>query len=184
MSVERERKDHTTSRLQQHQQPHQEVLALCHRVTLDSEAHQWVPARTPTVHWCPTGKAVGGPQQALRDDSRQTTRQTLSQTCFHKQVQSDTCNHTETLKKSSEDCCRAPGVFLEVTAQEERRVTCSWTVCYPPAVFLVGVSLLLWCCAGARPRRRRQTHQKHMEYEKNVRMDKCQKKRKVWKTRT
>ena len=24
-------------------------------------AHQWVPARTPTVHRCPPGKAVGGP---------------------------------------------------------------------------------------------------------------------------
>ena len=56
---------------------------------------RWVPARTPTVHRCPTRKAVGGEKQAPRDDSRQTTRQTSSQTCFHKQVQSDTCNHTE-----------------------------------------------------------------------------------------
>ena len=48
------------SRLQQHQQPHKEGSALCHRVTLDSV----VPARTDTVHRCPTGKAVGGPQQA------------------------------------------------------------------------------------------------------------------------
>ena len=27
-------------------------LALCHRVILDSVAHWWVPARTPTVHQC------------------------------------------------------------------------------------------------------------------------------------
>ena len=55
MSVERERKDHTTSRLQQHQQPHQEGLAQYHRVTLDSVAHQWLPGRISMVHRCPTG---------------------------------------------------------------------------------------------------------------------------------
>ena len=27
-------------------------VAHCHRVTLDSVAHWWVPARTPTVHQC------------------------------------------------------------------------------------------------------------------------------------
>ena len=33
-------------------------------------APQWVPARTPTVHWGPdSGKAVGGPS---RSDSRYT----------------------------------------------------------------------------------------------------------------
>ena len=80
---EHERKPHM-SRLQQ-DQPHKEGLALRHRVTLDSEAHQWVLARTPTVHRCRTGKAVGGPQPAPRDDHRQTTtrqRQVLSHTCF------------------------------------------------------------------------------------------------------
>ena len=73
MSAERERKDHTTSRLQQHQQPRHQGLALCHRVTLDSVAHHWVLARTPTVHRCPTGKAVLGG----RDVSRQTTKTSL-----------------------------------------------------------------------------------------------------------
>ena len=62
--VERERKEHMMSRLQAYQQPHQEGLALCHRVTLDSAAHWGVPARTPTVHRCPKGKALGGPTQA------------------------------------------------------------------------------------------------------------------------
>ena len=73
MTVERE-----------HQPPHQEGLALCHRVTLDSVVHRWVPARTPTVHRCPTGKAVHSPQPVPRDTSPQTTtrqRQALSQTC-------------------------------------------------------------------------------------------------------
>ena len=45
-------------------------LTLCHRVTLDSAAHWWVPARTPTVHRCPKGKALGGPTQASQ---RRTT---------------------------------------------------------------------------------------------------------------
>ena len=66
-----ERKAHIVSRLQQHQQPHKEGLALCHRVTLESVAHWCVPARTPTVHRCPKGKAVGGPTQAPRDDHPQ-----------------------------------------------------------------------------------------------------------------
>ena len=33
-------------------------LALCHRVTLDSVAHWWVTARTPTVHQCHYGRWV------------------------------------------------------------------------------------------------------------------------------
>ena len=37
--VERERKEHKMSRLQAGQQPHQEGLALCHRVTLVNSAH-------------------------------------------------------------------------------------------------------------------------------------------------
>ena len=68
-----ERKTHIMSRLHQHQQPHQEGLALCHRVTLDSVAHPWVPTRTPTVHRYPKGKALGGPTPAPRNDDRQTT---------------------------------------------------------------------------------------------------------------
>ena len=31
------------------------------------------PGRTPTVHRCPKGKAVGGPQQTTSDNERQTT---------------------------------------------------------------------------------------------------------------
>ena len=62
---------------------HTEGLALCHRVTLDSVAHRWVPARTPAVHQCPQGKAVGGPTQAPRVDHRQhDTDKVLRQLCF------------------------------------------------------------------------------------------------------
>ena len=64
--VECERNEHMRSRLQAHQQTHQEGLVLCHGVTLDSVAHRWVPARTPTVHRCPNREAVGGPQQPPR----------------------------------------------------------------------------------------------------------------------
>ena len=90
--VKREGKEHMMSRLQQHQQP-QSGLALCPRVILDSVAHWWVPARTPTVHRCSKGKAVGGPTQPPQDNHRQTTtrqRQDLSLTCSQKQEQSYT----------------------------------------------------------------------------------------------
>ena len=76
------------SRLQQHQQPHKEGLALCHRVTLDFVAHWWVPARTPTVHGCPTGKAVGGPQQAPQ--RRPPTNNNKTQTSLEPNVFSAT----------------------------------------------------------------------------------------------
>ena len=59
---EHEQKAHTTSRLQQHT-TRVGALPQSH---LDSVAHGWVPARTPTVHRCPTGKAVGGPTQPPR----------------------------------------------------------------------------------------------------------------------
>ena len=42
---EHERKEHMMSRLQHHQQPHGEGLALFHRVTLDSVAHQVGPGK-------------------------------------------------------------------------------------------------------------------------------------------
>ena len=52
-------------------------------VTLDSVAHWWVPARTPTVHQCPQGKAVGGPTHAPRDDHRQHDKdKSLRLMCF------------------------------------------------------------------------------------------------------
>ena len=55
------------------QQP-QKGFALCPDATLGIKAHRWVPARTPTVHRCPSGKAVGGP----------TARSTVRQTCTTK----------------------------------------------------------------------------------------------------
>ena len=47
-------------------------LPLCHRVTLDCGTLMG-PDRTPTVHRCPKGETVGGPQQLPRHDDRQTT---------------------------------------------------------------------------------------------------------------
>ena len=69
------------SRLQQHQQPHKEGLALCHRVTLDTVAHRWVPAR-----------AVGGPQQGPQRQLPTSNNKTDKpwDTCAF----SNRCNHT------------------------------------------------------------------------------------------
>ena len=39
-------------------------LALCLDATLGIKADRWVPTRTPTVHRCPRGKAVGGDKRA------------------------------------------------------------------------------------------------------------------------
>ena len=76
------------SRLQQHQHPLTERLALCHRATLDSVAHRWVPARTPTVHRCQTGKVVGGP--TLPPRRRPTTNDNKTQTSLKTNVLSAT----------------------------------------------------------------------------------------------
>ena len=86
MSVERERKEHTTSRLQQHQQPHK-----------DSVAHWWVPGRT--THGTPVPlrrEAVSGPEtQSTRHHHNDETKVSSPRlgyqpseivTCFH-QVQ-------------------------------------------------------------------------------------------------
>ena len=59
-------------------------LALCHRVTLESVAHWWVPARTPTVHWCPDREGCGRRTTASttrRPTNDNTTKTGLSQTC-------------------------------------------------------------------------------------------------------
>ena len=73
---EQERKARTTSRFQRTQQG----LALCHRVTLDSVAHWWVPARTPTVPRCLYGGRPWVARQQLHvttHDKRQQNRQGL-----------------------------------------------------------------------------------------------------------
>ena len=63
-------------------------LALWWLITLDESSPQWVPARTPTVHWGRyDGRHVGGPNNApkgevtrhdasLKQDNRQVFRQT------------------------------------------------------------------------------------------------------------
>ena len=85
--VERERKEHMMSRLQAHQQPHQEGLALCHRVTLDSVAHRWVPAMTTL-----NSEGRGWPSTTFVDDNRrQDTDKRQDKRSFRKQVQTDTC---------------------------------------------------------------------------------------------
>ena len=61
--LEHERKEHMMSRLQQHQQPHKEGLALCHRVILDFCGPLVGPGKD--THGTPEPlrrKAVGGPK--------------------------------------------------------------------------------------------------------------------------
>ena len=92
--VERERNEHMMSRLQAHRQPHQEGLALCHRVTLDSVAHQWVPKRTQTVHRCPNREGRGCPAttstKTTTDKRQQDHDQSQDKRAFRNQVQTRT----------------------------------------------------------------------------------------------
>ena len=96
---EHERKEHMRSRLQAHQQPHQEGLALCHRVALDSVAPRWVPARIPTVHWCPSSEGCGWPAttttKTTNEKRPQDTDKRQDKRAFRKQVPTDTCNLTD-----------------------------------------------------------------------------------------
>ena len=82
---EHERKAQMMSRLQ-HQQPHKEGLALCPRVILDSVAHCWVSARTPTVHQCLHGGRPWVARHKLHEtttDKRQHDKdKVLRQMCF------------------------------------------------------------------------------------------------------
>ena len=62
------RHDHEHERTETHDvttptNTHNKGLALCLRVTLDSVAHRWVPARTPTVHRCPKREGRGWPDK-------------------------------------------------------------------------------------------------------------------------
>ena len=47
------------------------------------------PGRTPTVHWCPKGKAVGGPQQTTSDERPSDNDMPLTNVLSGKQVQID-----------------------------------------------------------------------------------------------
>ena len=118
---EHERKAHVVSRLQQDQQPHKEGLALRHRVTLDSEAHQFVLARTPTVHLCPTGKAVGGPQPAPRDDHRQTTTRHGDALCktleMKDYVHSEKFMDVSDMQVSDRDGCKSRSTTIKANSK-------------------------------------------------------------------
>ena len=75
------------SRLQAHQQP-QNLLALCHRVTLDSVAHPrctvGVPQGHPRYTGAQTGKAVGGKTQPPRRRPTTNDHKTLLSATRHR----------------------------------------------------------------------------------------------------
>ena len=85
---EHERTENMMPRLQQ---PHREGLALCHRVILDSVAHWWVPARTPTVRQC----LHGGMPWVARSNLHETTNDNKTKTDLESNVLSgNRCSHT------------------------------------------------------------------------------------------
>ena len=93
---EHERKAHTTSRHQQHTHT-QQGLALCHRTTLDSVAHWWVPARTPTVYQCTNWEGSGwtdaNSTKTTNDNRQQDTDKRQDKRVFRKQVSTHTLDN-------------------------------------------------------------------------------------------
>ena len=63
--------------LTKHTQTSTQKLALRGHITLDVTAPQWVPTRTPTVHWRAKGKAVGGPKAPQEDHKQEVFRQAI-----------------------------------------------------------------------------------------------------------
>ena len=83
-------KRHDKTTLQQSQKG----LAFCFDATLGIKPHRWFPARTPTVHRCPRGKAMGGPQHdpqydfkiQQRTERRRAGQEVDGQICGQSQV--------------------------------------------------------------------------------------------------
>ena len=63
-------------------------LALRDRVILDSVAHWWVPARTPTVHWGPYARRPWVARQQVTTRTHNKNEQASSRLSLQKQVQS------------------------------------------------------------------------------------------------
>ena len=118
--VKRERTERKTSRLQAQQQPHQEGLALCLRVILDSGAHRWVQAGHP---WY-TGASTGGwpdvtSTKTTNDNRRQDTDKRQDKRACNDQVLRNVNSHTVELgflhgsgagsrNRRSTESCRTP----------------------------------------------------------------------------
>ena len=82
--VKRERTERKTSRLQAHQQPHQEGLALCLRVILDSGAHRWVQAGHPRYTGASTEEGRGWPDLTSTKTTNDNRRQVSRRTCLQR----------------------------------------------------------------------------------------------------
>ena len=96
--VKRERTERKTSRLQAQQQPHQEGLALCLRVTLDSGAHRWVQAGHPRYTGASTEEGRGWNDvtstKTTNDNRRQDTDKRQDKRACNDQVLRNLNRHT------------------------------------------------------------------------------------------
>ena len=109
---EHERNARTTSRLQRKQQG----LALCHRVTLDSVAHRWVLARTPTVQRYLYGGRPWVVRQQLHvttHDKRQENREGLETNVLSEEPGVDTLGNLRgggagSRNRRSTESCHTP----------------------------------------------------------------------------
>ena len=96
--MKRERTERKTSRLQAHQQPHQEGLALCHRVILDFGAHLWVQAGHPRYTGASAEEGRGWPDvtstKTTNDNRRQDTDKRQDKRACNDQVLRNVNSHT------------------------------------------------------------------------------------------
>ena len=96
--VKRERTERKTSRLQAQQQPHQEGLALCFRVILDSGAYRWVQAGHPRYTGASTEEDRGWPDvtstKTTNNNRRQDTDKRQDKRACNDQVLSNVNSHT------------------------------------------------------------------------------------------
>ena len=99
--VKRERTERKTSRLQAHKQPHQEGLAFCLRVILDSDAHQWVQAGHPRYTGASAEEGRGWPDvtstKTTNDNRGQDTDKRQDKRACNDQVLRNVNSHTVVL---------------------------------------------------------------------------------------
>ena len=99
--VKRERTERKTSRLQAHKQPHQEGLAFCLRVILDSDAHRWVQAGHPRYTGASAEEGRGWPDvtstKTTNDNRGQDTDKRQDKRACNDQVLRIVNSHTVVL---------------------------------------------------------------------------------------
>ena len=135
--MKRERRERKTSRLQAQHHPHQEGLALCLKVILDSGAHRWVQAGHPRYTGASTEEGRGWPDvtstKTTNDNRRQDTDKRQDKRACNDQVLRNVNSHTAELgflhgsgagsqNWRSTESCRNPKTHVVKRVEETSRI--------------------------------------------------------------